>query len=100
VEDIILRVPGIAEVAVVGVPDDKWGERPVALVVVTSGDDAPTAEAIRSHVAEHAERGAISRYAIPDRIHFVEAIPRTSVGKLDKKTIRANLVGVASAAIG
>jgi fatty-acyl-CoA synthase len=95
-EEIILRCPGVAEVAIVGVPDHKWGERPVALVVVRSGGDAPTAEAICRHVAEHAERGAISRYAIPDRIHFVDAIPKTSVGKLDKKTIRANLVGAIS----
>src|SRR4030095_5365298 len=51
IEDLILRVPGIAEVAVVGVPDDKWGERPVALVVVKSGGAAqPTAEAVRQHV--------------------------------------------------
>jgi fatty-acyl-CoA synthase len=94
-EDIILRVPGVAEVAVVGVPDDKWGERPVALVVAKGGADAPTAEAVRRHVAAEAARGAISRYAIPDSIQFVDAIPRTSVGKVDKKTIRANLVGAA-----
>jgi fatty-acyl-CoA synthase len=99
-EDIILRVVGVAEVAVVGVPDDKWGERPVALVVIRAGVDAPTADAICRHVAQHAERGAISRYAIPDRVHFVDAIPKTSVGKLDKKTIRANLVGAAPAVTG
>ncbi|HEV8500510.1 MAG TPA: fatty acid--CoA ligase [Casimicrobiaceae bacterium] len=90
-EEIILRCPGVAEVAVVGMPDHKWGERPVALVVVRSGPEAPTAEVIRHHVTEHAARGAISRYAIPDRVHFVDSIPKTSVGKLDKKTIRATL---------
>ena len=91
-EDIILRVPGIAEVAVVGVPDDRWGERPVALVVVQAGRRrAPTEDAIRQHVAEYAQRGAISKYAVPDRVHFVDAIPKTSVGKLDKKVIRAKL---------
>jgi fatty-acyl-CoA synthase len=95
-EDIILRVPGVAEVAVVGVPDAKWGERPIALVVARSGGSVPTAEAIRRHVAEYAERGAISRYAVPDRVHFVGAIPKTSVGKLDKKVIRANLVAALS----
>ena len=46
IEDLILRVPGVAETAVVGVPDDKWGERPVALVVLKAGGDAPTG---RSH---------------------------------------------------
>ncbi len=92
IEDLILRVPGVAEAAVVGVPDDKWGERPVALVVVKAGVVMPPTEAaIRQHVAEFAAQGTISRYAVPDRILFVDAIPKTSVGKLDKKVIRARL---------
>ena len=90
IEDIILRLPGVAEVAVVGVPDDKWGERPVALVVPKAGVQL-TADAVREHVAEHAGRGVVSRYAVPERVHFVDAIPKTSVGKLDKKVIRAKL---------
>lgn len=97
IEDIILRASGVAEVAVVGLPDDKWGERPVALVVAKPGDAAPTEESIRRHVAEYAERGSVSKYAVPDRVHFVEAIPKTSVGKLDKKVIRANLAERAGA---
>jgi len=93
VEDLILRVPGIVEAAVVGVPDERWGERPVALVVAKAGYcPRPTADAIRAHIASHAERGDISRYAIPERVEFVDAIPKTSVGKLDKKLIRASLV--------
>jgi fatty-acyl-CoA synthase len=92
-EDIILRVPGLAEAAVVGVPDDKWGERPIAFVVVKAGEANPPAEdAIRKHVAQFAERGVVSKYAVPDRVYFVESIPKTSVGKLDKKVIRAKLV--------
>jgi len=91
-EDIILRAPGVGEVAVVGIPDARWGERPVALVVCKPGDAGRVSEdAIRRHVGEYAERGAISKYAVPDRVHFVDAIPKTSVGKLDKKVIRANL---------
>jgi len=98
IEDLILRVPGVAETAVIGVPDDKWGERPVALVVLKAGGDAPTAEAIRAHVAECATSGAVSKYAVPDRVYFVDAIPKTSVGKLDKKVIRAKLPELAPAA--
>ena len=98
-EDIILRCPGVAEVAVVGVPDDRWGERPVALVVVKPGHGEPTTEeAIRSHVDGYAKRGVISKYAVPSRVHFVGAIPKTSVGKLDKKVIRAQLHEDAAAA--
>ena len=90
IEDLILRMPQVAEVAVVGMPDERWGERPVALVVPKPGASL-TLEAIRAHVGDFAAKGLVSRYAIPERVHFVEAIPRTSVGKLDKKAIRAKL---------
>ena len=93
IEDLILRVPGVAEAAVVGVPDDKWGERPVALVRRASrarrradrGRDPPARRATSPSAA------SMSKYAVPDRVHFVDAIPKTSVGKLDKKVIRAQL---------
>jgi len=99
IEDLILRVPGVAEAAVVGVPDEKWGERPVALVVVKPGNGgAPTEELIRGQVAEFASKGVVSRYAVPDRVLFVPAIPKTSVGKLDKKVIRAQLPELEAAA--
>ena len=92
IEDLVLRVAGVAEAAVVGVADDKWGERPVAFVVRKASIDVQvTEDAIRRHVQSFAERGAISKYAVPDRVYFVEAIPKTSVGKLDKKVIRAGL---------
>jgi fatty-acyl-CoA synthase len=91
-EDILLRLPQLAEAAVVGLPDERWGERPVALVVTRPGAESIDEERVRGHVRQFAESGAISRYAIPDRVHFVDAIPKTSVGKLDKKAIRASLV--------
>jgi len=94
IEDLVLRVPGIVEAAVVGVPDDKWGERPVAFVV-RKPDHETSEDAIRRHVQAFAERGAISKYAVPDRVYFVDAIPKTSVGKLDKKVIRAQLAAQA-----
>jgi fatty-acyl-CoA synthase len=98
IEDLILRMAGVAEAAVIGVADDKWGERPVALVTLKSGDAAPTEDSIRRHVAQFAEQGVISRYGVPDRVFFVEAIPKTSVGKLDKKVIRAKLGEMVAAA--
>ena len=93
IEDLILRVPGVAEAAVVGVPDDKWGERPVAFVVRKAGDAdaADRGGDPRSTCRSSPSRGAISKYAVPDRVYFVDAIPKTSVGKLDKKVIRARL---------
>jgi len=99
IEDLILRVPGIAEASVVGVPDEKWGERPVALVTVRAGfAPAPTEHGIRAHLDALAASGAISKYGVPDRLHFVDAIPKTSVGKLDKKVIRSNLAAASASA--
>ncbi|EKF73267.1 medium-chain-fatty-acid--CoA ligase [Alcanivorax hongdengensis A-11-3] len=88
-EGLILQHPGVGECAVVGVPDDKWGERPVALVVKSGDADE---EAIKALVSDFADKGIISRYGIPDRVIFVDALPRTSVGKLDKKKMRAEMV--------
>ena len=88
-EGLVLQHPGVGECAVVGVPDEKWGERPVALVVKSGEVDE---DSIKALVADYADKGVISRYGIPDRVVFVEALPRTSVGKLDKKKMRAEMV--------
>jgi len=90
IEDLISQCEGVFEAAVIGVKDDKWGERPLALVVRDGrrGDD-PTDTQIRAHLKTLADSGAISKFGIPDRILFVEALPRTSVGKFDKKQLRA-----------
>jgi fatty-acyl-CoA synthase len=91
-EDIISEHPDVAEAAVIGVRDAHWGERPVA-IVVAKPDHPADAEALRAHVMERVEQGVISKYAVPDRIEFVEAIARTSVGKLDKKALRVRFGG-------
>ena len=89
-EDLILRHPSVAEVAVIGMPDPKWTERPVALVIVK--DDRSVDEAgIKAHLHQFAAQGLISKYGVPERVVFVGALPRTSVGKLDKKLMRAQL---------
>ena len=86
-ENILGQHPAVSEVAVIGVPDEKWGERPLALVVLREGspDDAA---AIRDFVMGYASTGVISKYAVPDTILFVGEIDKTSVGKLDKKVLR------------
>lgn len=86
-EDLLLKHPAIAEAAVIGVPDDKWGERPCALVVAKTGEDLDT-RVVQEWLKSFAERGIISKWGIPDRVLFVESIPKTSVGKLDKKLMR------------
>lgn len=91
-EGLILQHPGVAECAVIGMPDAKWGERPLALVVKKPDADV-TSEAIQNLVADFAEKGVISRYGIPENIKFVDSLPRTSVGKLDKKLMRTEHLG-------
>jgi fatty-acyl-CoA synthase len=89
VERLISLVPGVVECAVIGVPDAKWGERPMALVVGRAeGRLQPSV--VREHLMTHAKTNRISRYAVPEesRIVFVEEIPKTSVGKIDKKLLR------------
>ena len=86
-EDLILKHPAVAEAAVVGVPDPKWGERPLALVVAKPGQEVEAA-VIRAWLQDFAERGVISKWGIPDQVLLVEVIPKTSVGKLDKKVMR------------
>jgi fatty-acyl-CoA synthase len=86
-EDLLLRHPGVAEAAVIGVPDPKWNERPLALLVAKPGQKVSEAQ-IRAQFQDLAEKGIISRYSVPERILFLEALPKTSVGKLDKKMLR------------
>src|SRR6266436_4798043 len=88
-ESLISQHPGVAEVAVIGFKDEKWGERPLALVV-PKANHAPqvTKEDIFIFARGFSERGVISKYAVPQSIWIVEAIEKTSVGKIDKKLLR------------
>lgn len=90
-ESYISQCPGVAEVAVIGVADDKWGERPAALVVPSDLKNPPTAEEVQTFMEQFVEQGAINRWGIPSLIRMVDEIPKTSVGKLDKKRIRTEI---------
>ncbi|MFO1228635.1 fatty acid--CoA ligase [Roseateles sp.] len=87
VESLISRHEAVSEAAVIGVKDAKWGERPLALVVLKPGM-AADAKAIQDHLGRFAAAGTISKYAVPGTVLFVDAIEKTSVGKLDKKLLR------------
>jgi fatty-acyl-CoA synthase len=86
-EDLILKHPAVAEVAVIGVPDPMWTERPLA-VVVRQPDSRLDEADIKTHLQAFAVKGIISKYGMPERVVFVDALPKTSVGKLDKKLLR------------
>ena len=88
-EDIVSQHPNVNEVAAIGVSDEKWGERPMLLVVLNSEVENEVSEdQIRALVQAQADKGMISRWAVPDRIQFVQSIEKTSVGKIDKKRLR------------
>lgn len=86
-EELIGYCSGIVEVAVIGVPDDKWGERPLA-VVVSDGVTTVSAEIVKQHLQQYVADALINKWAIPDQIVFRTDIPKTSVGKLNKRLIR------------
>jgi fatty-acyl-CoA synthase len=86
VEELLMRHPAVEAAAVIGVPDAQWGERPLAFVV--EHDAAPDAAALRAHLMSFVEAGSISRYAVPDRVIALADLPKTSVGKVDKKQLR------------
>jgi fatty-acyl-CoA synthase len=82
-ENHIMAHPAVVEACVVGVPDPRWQERPFAAVVPNSGADV-TATELRVFLGER-----VPRWQLPERWTFVDAVPRTSVGKFDKKAVRS-----------
>jgi len=90
-EDLCSRHPAVREVAVVGIADPQWGERPFALLVIHEGQELD-AKALKEHLKPFVEQGHINKWAIPSQIALVTEIPKTSVGKLDKKRMRLDIV--------
>jgi len=88
-ESLVSRHPGVAEVAVIGTPDERWGERPHAIVVPRSGWHGRLgARDIQDHVAAAAAAGSVPRFAVPERVTLVAELPKTSVGKINKRLLR------------
>ncbi|MGW8630273.1 long-chain fatty acid--CoA ligase [Streptomyces sp. NPDC055793] len=83
-ENALMSHPDVAEAAVVAVPDDKWGERPLATVVLKEGASVGFEE-LRAFLAED---GKIAKWQLPERWTVIETVPKTSVGKFDKKVLR------------
>ena len=81
--------PGVQAVTVIGIPDEHWGERPCALVIPRNAECSPAS--IVDHLQQYVAGGAINKWAIPKEVRIVTEIPTTSVGKIDKKRIRAQL---------
>jgi fatty-acyl-CoA synthase len=86
-ESALMGHPAVLEAAVIAVPDERWGERPLAYVVLKEGARA-TLEELLEFIAPQ-----FAKWCLPERMEFVDEIPKTSVGKFDKKVLRAHYQG-------
>jgi fatty-acyl-CoA synthase len=82
-ENYLMAHPDVVEAAVIGVPDPKWDERPLACIVRAEGSSADAAE-MQSFLADK-----VAKWQVPERWAFIDEVPKTSVGKFDKKVLRA-----------
>src|SRR5205814_9330116 len=82
VENVLMSHPGVADVAVIGVPDEKWGETPKAVVVKAEGHD-PTPDELIAYTKER-----LAGFKCPKTVDFTDALPRNPSGKLLKREIR------------
>jgi len=82
-ENALMAHPDIHEAAVIAIPDEKWSERPMA-VVVPAAEKTVTAESLQAYLAPD-----FAKFWLPERFAFIDAVPKTSVGKFDKKVLRA-----------
>jgi fatty-acyl-CoA synthase len=89
-EDIISQHEAVSESAAIGVPDEKWGERPLVLVVLKESHKGKvTEDELREFFMKFVDAGEIPKYGVPNRVQVVDEIPKTSVGKISKKDIRS-----------
>lgn len=90
-EDIVAKHEAVHEVAVIGVADDKWGERPLALVLLKPEFVGQVSEhALRNYAAHAIEAAGVSRYGVLLQVRFVKTLVKTSVGKMNKRLMRAD----------
>lgn len=88
-ENLMSQHEAIAESAAIGVPDEKWGERPMMIVVLKPDFEGKVSpDDLKQFMKEAADQGKLPKYGVPDRYEFAFEIPKTSVGKLDKKVMR------------
>ncbi len=86
-ENLLMAHEAVAEAAVIAIPDERWGERPLAVVVLRDGHEA-SAELLRDHLAQQ-----YAKWQLPDRFEFIDEIPRTATGKFKKTALREQFSG-------
>jgi fatty-acyl-CoA synthase len=91
-ENALMGHPAVSEAAVIAIPDEKWSERPLAVVVCAEGQTV-TADDLRAHLEPH-----FAKWWLPERFEFVEEIPKTAVGKFRKTALREQFAGTETGA--
>ena len=86
-ENLLMAHDAVAEAAVIAIPDDRWGERPLAVIVVRE-DHTVEPDDLKAHLSQQ-----YAKWQIPDRFEFIEQIPRTATGKFKKTALREMFVG-------
>jgi fatty-acyl-CoA synthase len=93
-ENLLSLHDDVLEAAVIGIPDERWDERPLAIIAPKEGAEGRvTVETMREHLHKYVDDGTITSWAVPDKYVFVEELPKTSVGKIDKKVLRGQYTG-------
>ena len=90
VEGALLRHPAVQEVAIVGMPDERWGESPHAFVVLAAGGEASEADLVEF------ARGRLAHFKAPRHVHFVTELPKTATGKIQKYVLRGGARAISS----
>jgi fatty-acyl-CoA synthase len=93
-ENALMGHPAVAEAAVIAIPDERWGERPLAAIVLQNGA-AVDGDELRAHL----ERD-FAKWQLPDRFEFIDQIPRTATGKWRKTALRERYAGATAQAVG
>jgi fatty-acyl-CoA synthase len=88
-ENLLMAHPAVAEAAVIAIPDERWGERPLAVVVLRDGEEAGPDE-LREHLAQE-----FAKWQLPERFEFIDELPRTATGKFKKTDLRERFVKTA-----
>jgi len=90
IENMLSQHEDVKESALIGIPDEKWGERPLAIVAPQQGaHDRITADALKKHLMKFVSDGKIKKWAVPEHYVFVEELSKTSLGKIDKQKLRS-----------